>query len=84
MTVLKDSSDCFVFSPCSSVLESIAEESLFARDKDLIWLFTLCCADLKVEFHLQRPWSFKLSTTPTLTATVHALLLEIIILQLYN
>lgn len=82
MTVLKDSSECLAFSPCCSVLESIAEdeeESFFACDKDLRWLFTLCWADLKAEFHLQRPWSFKVSTTPTLIATVHALLLELII-----
>jgi len=33
---------------------------------------------LKPEFHLQRPWSFKASTTPTPTTTVQALLGELI------
>lgn len=83
MTVLKDSSDFFAWSSSFDLqLETIAveeeEESFFAWDKDLTWFLTWCWADLKAWFHLHKPWSFKASTTPTLAATVQALLAELI------
>jgi len=74
MTVLNDSSDCFASS--FDLPETIAEEEeqrFFAWDKDLTLFFTWCWADLKALFHLQRPWSFKASTTPTLAATAQVL-----------
>lgn len=86
MTFLKDSSDSVAFSSCI-LLETTAEEeeeSFFACENDPTWLFTLCWADLKPEFHLQRPWSFKASTTPTPTNTVQALLGELISSSSYS
>ena len=80
MTVLNDSSDWFVF-PCFSVVELIAEEeSLLAWENEPTWFLRWCWADLKAWFHLHIPWSFKASTTPTLVATLHALIPELILL----
>ena len=79
MTFLRDSSDCFIFSSLN-LLETIAEveeERFLVWEIDLRLFFACCCADLMIKFHLQIPWSFMASTTPTLTATT-AFLVELI------
>nr|POE61207.1 hypothetical protein CFP56_34369 [Quercus suber] len=79
MTFLRDSSDCFIFSSLN-LLETIAEveeERFLVWELDLRLFFACCCADLMIKFHLQIPWSFMASTTPTLAATI-ALPVELI------
>ena len=79
MTFLRDSSDCFIFSSLN-LLETIAEveeERFLVWEIDLRLFFACCCADLMMKFHLQIPWSFMASTTPTLAATI-ALPVELI------
>lgn len=72
MTILRDSSSFFIFSSLSFFEigdEEEVEASFLAWAVDLI-LFLACWAiDLMVLFHLQYPWSFKASTTPTVVAT---------------
>ena len=79
MTFLRDSSDCLIFSSLN-LLETIAEaeeERFLVWEIDLRLFFACCCADLMIKFHLQIPWSFMASTTPTLAATI-ALPVELI------
>jgi len=85
ITFLKDSSDCFVLSSFSLVetIEEV-EESLLAWENEPTWVLRWCWADLKAWFHLQIPWSFKASTTPTLAATLHALIVELILWWSWN
>ena len=78
-TFLRDSSDCFILSSFN-LLETIAEveeERFLVWEIDLRWFLACCCADRMIKFHLQIPWSFMASTTPTLTATI-AFLVELI------
>lgn len=74
ITVLRDSSAFFLFSPLS-FFEMFEEElgHILAWDKDLIWFSTCCAIDLMMLlFNLQYPWSFNVSTNPTLVATTKA------------
>jgi len=87
MTFLKDSSDCFAFSFCLLELETKVEEEedddndeiCFAWENDLTLFLTWFWSDFRVWFHLHIPWSFNASTTATLAAAAHALLVELIL-----
>ena len=81
MTFLNDSSDFFSFSwSLASLLDeaNAEEESCLVWDRDLRLFLASWCTDLMVWFHLFNPWSFIASTAPTLSAAIHALLVELI------
>lgn len=92
MTVLRDSSDFFALWSSLIIITFLLEttedgegDSFLACSwelNDLTWFLACWCTDFMEWFHLQIPWSFKASTTPTLAATNHALLVAPLIFSI--